>query len=253
MKSKKIQGKPARHEIDNHVMKLVVGVMAISLPFLTNSLVGSPVLLSISESYWREGWAQIVFVGFLFAIASFLFAYNGESTLEMILSKVAAAAAVCVALFPCDCGCKFSKKIGATETACTEAFLPIPYVHFIAAGIMFVILAYFCYAFRSRALKPKKGQDRVFGEAKLRAAIYLACGIAIVSVIIAVSADGLLQTKGEEYGPIATRWREFVFWAEATGLVAFGIAWLVASRTLPLITNQSERYSLSPYTKQEES
>jgi hypothetical protein len=53
-------------------------------------------------------------------------------------------------------------------------------------------------------------------------------------------------------GSIIARFQTFIFWAEATGLVAFGIAWLTASRTLPLITNQSERFSLSPYVRQEE-
>jgi hypothetical protein len=252
MKTTSSPDKPARVEIDNHIMKLAVGIMAISLPFVTNWLAPKPDLLSISESYWRGGWAESIFVGVLFAIAAFLFAYNGESTLQMIASKLASFAAVCVALFPCDCDCKLTAKVGATTIPCTDAFVPIPYVHFIAAGVMFVVLAYFCYAFRSRALKPKDGFDIVFGEAKLRAAIYMACGIAIVTVIVAVSADGLLTAKDAIRGPIATSWNEFVFWAEATGLVAFGIAWLVASRTIPLITNEAERYSLSPYTKQVE-
>lgn len=252
MKTTTSPDKPARVEIDNHVMKLVVGIMAISLPFVTNWLAPKPDLLSISESYWRGGWAESVFVGVLFAIAAFLFAYNGESTLQMVASKVASIAAVCVALFPCDCDCKLTNMVGATAIACTDAFVPIQYVHFIAAGVMFVVLAYFCYAFRARALKPKEGFDVVFSEAKFRAKIYLLCGIAIVAVIIAVSADSVLHAEPNVRGPIATTWPEFVFWAEATGLVAFGIAWLVASRTIPFITNEAERYSLSPYTEQVE-
>ena len=34
-----------------------------------------------------------------------------------------------------------------------------------------------------------------------------------------------------------------VFYGEAVGLSAFGISWLTASRTLPLLTDKSERFS----------
>ena len=83
-------------------MKLIVGVIAMSLAFLTNFFASSNIL-SISAAYHEGGWSQNFFVGFLFAISAFLLAYNGESRSEMILSKVAAVAALGVALFPCEC------------------------------------------------------------------------------------------------------------------------------------------------------
>ena len=70
-------------------------------------------------------------MGFLFAIAAFLLAYNGLSRTEMFLSKAAAAAALGVALFPCECG-------GHPAL--------VPYVHGASAAVMFLILAYFCYS-----------------------------------------------------------------------------------------------------------
>ena len=84
-------------------MKLIVGVIAMSLAFLTNFFASSNIS-SISAAYHEGGWSQNFFVGFLFAISAFLLAYNGESRSEMILSKVAAVAALGVALFPCECG-----------------------------------------------------------------------------------------------------------------------------------------------------
>jgi len=36
----------------------------------------------------------------------------------------------------------------------------------------------------------------------------------------------------------------YVFWLEATGLVSFGVSWLTASKTIPVITNPRERYHL---------
>ena len=133
--------KPKTPEIDECTMKLIVGVIAFTLPLVTElfaSRTGSS-LTSISESYWRGGWPQTIFVGFLFAIASFLLAYNGKDRPEMVFSKIAAFAAAGVALFPCDCN-------GNPQI--------IPGLHYICATVMFGVLTYFCYLFLKRA-RPK--------------------------------------------------------------------------------------------------
>jgi len=212
-------GAPQIPEIDQRTMKLIVGVVALSLPLLTNyfaSLVGPP-LGSISESYWREGWPQTIFVGFLFAIASFLVAYNGQIPSEMVLSKVAAVAAVAVAMFPCACN-------GEPEI--------IPGLHYLCAGVMFGVLTYFCYLFFSRALH--KGHP----EAKFRAVIYGVCGVSMVLCSLALGYNGLT------HGSLAERFPDFVFWGEAGGLWSFGISWLTASHVLPVIDRTDERFRL---------
>ena len=232
--------KPAREEINGHILKLMVGIMALCLAALTNAfnkLNGGRPLESISDSYWQGGWSQTIFLGFLFAIAAFLFAYNGKSTAEMIMSKIASLAAIGVAMFPCGCG-------DHTEI--------IKRVHFISAGLMFIVLVYFCYKFYKRALEPKDGETVVYTEAIFRAFIYAVCGIAICTVIAGVSLDALFTEEGRKVGPIVARFQNFIFYAEETGLVAFGIAWLVASRTIPLITAEPERFSLNPYLLQVE-
>jgi len=73
-------------DIDDHVLKVTVGIIALGLPWLTWFLSGNN-LESISASYYEGGWATDFFVGCLFAIASFMFAYNGDSFPEMILRK----------------------------------------------------------------------------------------------------------------------------------------------------------------------
>ncbi len=65
-------------EIDDHVLKLTVGLIALSLANLTAWL-SADSIESISASYYEDGWARDFFIGFLFAISSFLFAYNGDS------------------------------------------------------------------------------------------------------------------------------------------------------------------------------
>lgn len=204
---------PDQPEIDHRTMKLIVGLIALSLASLT-SLFAQRRIPSISASYYEGGWSQVIFVGFLFAIAAFLFAYNGYTRTQMVLSKIAAVAALCIALFPCACG-------GKDEI--------VKYVHGASAAVMFVILAVFCLVFYQRALS--KGNP----EAKRRALIYAGCGVAITVSIIVLAADFLSGGVGTARIPRLT------FYGEAAALVAFGVSWLAASHYLPGTTSKQER------------
>jgi len=210
-----------QHEIDHHVLKLIVGIIALSLANLTTFFAGVP-LESISESYHEGGWARDFFVGFLFAIGAFLLAYNGECTLEMVLAKVAALAALGVAIFPCQCG--RNDEI-------------IPYVHYVSAVVMFLVLACLCGVFYRRA------HGKGHRQALWRAWIYATCGVAILGAVAVLVADAMSG------GAISDKVHRLVFYGERVGLVAFGVSWLVASRVFPGITTPGERVSLLPFTK----
>ena len=209
---------PKQAEIDEHTAKLIVGVIALSLASLTSFFSGIP-LQSISASYHAGGWSRDIFVGFLFAIFAFLVAYNGKSIPQKVLSKIAAVAALGVAVFPCKCE--------------SDADV-IPYAHGTFAAVMFFILAFFCYTFFQRAWS--KGHL----HARFRAYIYAICGIIIVASILIIATDNLSG------GIISSKIIRLTFYGENAGLVAFGIAWLTASRTLPLITrnDKDDRFSL---------
>lgn len=207
---------PIRGEIDEHTSKLIVGLIAIFLAKLTSFFSETP-LQSISASYHEGGWSRDIFVGFLFAISAFLLAYNGRSTRQMVLSKVAAFAAMGVAMFPC-------KRGSHAEV--------IPYVHGISAAVMFLILVVFCYIFFQRA------RSKGHLQAMFRAYIYAICGITIVASILIIAIDNVSG------GIISSRISRLTFYGETAGLIAFGIAWLSASRFLPLLTRKNERFSL---------
>src|SRR5262245_8819276 len=186
---------PSTPEIDYRTLRLIVGVVALSLAgftrFFAHTAIGS-----ISASYYVGGWSQSIFIGFLFAIAAFLLAYNGLSKKEMIFSKIAALAGLGVALFPCRCD---------THTEI------IPYVHGVAAAVMFLVLTYFCYCFYRRA--------RIKGhpQAEARATIYAVCGIAILISIATLAID---HFSG---GALRAAIPSLTFYGEATSLIAFGI------------------------------
>lgn len=204
-----------RPEIDHRTLRLLVGVIALSLANLTAWLAQVP-LASISASYHEGGWAQAVFIGFLYAIAAFLLAYNGLSRAELILSKLAALAALGVAMFPCRC----------------EAHDEIvPYVHAASAAVMFSILAWFCWGFYRRA------REKGHPQALVRASLYAICGLVIVGSMAVLGLDGLLGGRISEAIPRLT------FYGERAGLMAFGVCWLTASRVLPGITRPDERFS----------
>jgi len=192
-----------------------VGLIALFLASLTSFFSQTP-LQSISASYHEGGWSRDIFVGFLFAISAFLLAYNGRSKRQMVLSKLAAIAAMGVALFPCNCG--------------NHAEL-IPKVHGISAAVMFLVLAAFCYLFFQRA----RGKGHL--QAQWRASIYAICGITIIAAILIIALD---HFSG---GTISARVSRLTFYGERAGLIAFGIAWLCASRALPVLTRSDERLS----------
>lgn len=209
----------SKPEIDNHIMKLIVGVIALTLACLT-ALFAPSGINSISASYHVGGWSRDIFVGFLFAISAVLLAYNGKKwPEEMILARIACVAAALVALFPCECG---------------KGIEIIPYVHFGAAAVMFIVLARFCWIFHERAL------DKVYREAKWRAKIYLACLIVIALAVVVLLYDGLTGQS------LSAKVPRLIFYGEAAGLVAFGISWLTASRVLPVITDPDERVRVLP-------
>ena len=68
---------PDQTEINHRTIKLLVGALAITLASLVSFLSEVP-LTSISESYYQEPWPRNIFVGFLFAIAAFMFAITAR-------------------------------------------------------------------------------------------------------------------------------------------------------------------------------
>ena len=126
---------------DYKALRLLMGVIAFSLPYVVSLLASKP-LASISASYYTE--ARDAFVGMLFVVSAFLWAYNGHDTNQKIASKIASIAAVLVALFPTACD------------TCETSIVSI--IHYVSAGVLFSVLAYFCLGpFRRKT----RGQSRL--------------------------------------------------------------------------------------------
>jgi len=125
-------------------------------------------------------------------------------------------AALGVALFPCRCD-------NRDEI--------VPYVHSLSAAAMFLILAYFCYLFYQRAL------EKGYPQAKARGVIYAICGIVMLASILVLAIDAFTD------GSLSAKVARLTFYGERAALMAFGISWLTASRVIPVLTREDERFN----------
>jgi len=201
---------------DYRALRLLVGLIAFALPIVV-TLVSSTQLSSISASYHTE--ARDAFVGMLFVVSAFLWAYNGHSSAEAWASKIASLAAILVAIFPTSCDiCKTDIR---------------SIIHYGAAATLFAILAYFCFFPFRQNTKGKKGKK---GR---RSKIYFLCGWIMVGCMLSLLIAKL--TLSDE----TMRVLSVTYWAELIALEAFACAWIVAGKYFSLFVDKDEAFQLS--------
>ncbi|MGD9020460.1 MAG: hypothetical protein PVF46_01575 [Lysobacterales bacterium] len=201
---------------DHKTLRLLLGIIAFALPFLVTWVARAP-LASISASYFTE--ARDWFVGMLFIVGALMLAYNGHTTREALASKAAGLCAFLIALFP-----TLAKTCGDST--------PGSKIHGIAAVVLFLILAYFCFGpFRDNT----KGKG---GKKGLRARLYFVCGCVMVACML-VGLGGRLLLDCETMAA----W-SITYWVEAVALAAFGVAWIVAGKIIPVLVDEQEALKL---------
>jgi hypothetical protein len=200
---------------DYRALRLAMGIIALSLTVVV-TFIAVESLASVSASYYSN--ARDVFVGLLFVVSAFLFAYNGHSTTQSVASKFAALAAVCVAVFPTSKSCEESSWVST--------------VHLTAAVVLFAILIYFClgpFREKTKGMGGKKGR---------RAHLYRGCALVMIGAML-TGAVGTFALTCE----VRTEIR-LIYWVEAIALAAFGVAWIVAGKLLPPLVDEEEALKL---------
>lgn len=205
--------------------------------FLPTSLIAVVLLTdevmrpSISEFY--HSTAGDLFVGTMCAIAVFLWSYvgyppqgPGEWPSDRLVSRVAAVAALGVALFPT------TDKAQAVAGACVRMQCLIGddmarRLHYGSAAVFFVCLAVFCLVLFRRGggrmpSRGKRGRNR----------IYAGCGWTILGCIAALAAYGLGYRLQDDAGRAAYDATRAVFVLESVAVFAFALSWLVKGETL---------------------
>jgi hypothetical protein len=199
------EGTKERALVSYLTLRRVVGVLAVALPIvlvLWGFALCECIELQDSISDYYGLRTRDAFVGIIFAIAWFLFAYRGYERKDDVVGDLACLFAIGVALFP-NSGGDWEKT-----------------VHFISAAGLFLVLAYFSVFLFT------KSDDLPTPEKRIRNRIYLACGIVIVACIVSIGLYNWLlgDTTLADVKP--------VFWLESLLLWAFGFSWFVKGQTL---------------------
>ena len=197
-------------------LQRVVGILAVALPFVLafGHMIFDGVGLkgSISAYYYTRMGG--VFVGILCALAVFFLSYNYRPLpkfgVDNVLSNVACAAAVGVALFP--------TASRATTASGGEQLVAV--LHLVCACALFVLLAVF-----SLYLFTQTGEGGMTPEKARRNKVHQACGVLIVASIALVMVSNIVDPPSSWHA---------LFWLESVGVVAFGISWLVKGFAPPL-------------------
>jgi hypothetical protein len=188
-------------------LRRMAGLSGIVLPLFClawSPFLAPPRLLPSISDYYTVG-PRNVFVGILFAISAFLFAYQGDEEEDWWAAKIASLAALGVALCPVD-GTKVVQGL-----------------HFGSAFVLFSAFAYFDLCLFTRTHRDGRPMT---SEKRRRNRLYRACGWTIVVCVVAIGA--LKVTRLEAH---LVRWAP-VFFLEFAALGAFGVAWLVKGETL---------------------
>ena len=206
---------PRNPVFDYRALRLLMGFIALSIPFVTRLVAGNP-LYSISSSYYTA--ARDVFTGMMFVMGTLFWAYNGHTPREKLASKTAAAALIIAALFP---------------TACNDCSANVSSIlHYAAAIVLFGILSYFCFGpFRENT----KGQT---GKKALRSRIYFVCGCVMAACLLGTFITQVTMPDQ------TVKIMRIVYWAETLALLAFGTAWTVAGKALPFLVDKDEALAL---------
>ena len=200
-------------------------VLPFVLPFIALARDGMDRWKSLDSisAYYYTG-AVAVFVGMLFALAVFLFAYRGYANkynlADQVTAKTAAVAALVVAFFPAKEPPGVSPLTWWTPT--------IGVVHHVAAVVLFTMFAIFAlFLFRLTA-----GGGPSVTDKRWRNHFYLACGIVIVACIVWAGVIGPNHKS--------------IYWPESVAVIAFALSWLVKGYALRTIVSTTRSLLRSP-------
>jgi hypothetical protein len=183
-----------------------IGWLGIALPFVLAivelALFHQGIQDSISYYYHKE--VRDILVGILFATGIFLWAYKGYTMKDLIFNRIAAVAAVGIALFPTPEDLSYK---GLT-------------VHAVCATVFFVTLTIIS-GFLFTQTTP--GRDKTPAK-KVRDVVYRGCAIVMFIAIVMITAWSMLT--------LPFNIPNHTFWLETVALVAFGLSWLTKGQVI---------------------
>ena len=196
-------------------LQIWTGLIAFTLPIvlvLGNLVLGGTTPGSISAYYYTEMRAW--FIGAQFVLGVFFLSYNyrplDRYTWDNRMSNVACVAMLVVALVP-------TKQVGPTTVGSV--------LHLVAAGTVFVLLAWFAFF---RFTMSKEGAE-LTDRKRRRNVVFTVCGAAIALSMVVLLA--IWVTVGVDHD-----WRPLLVF-ESIAIFAFGVSWLVKGGFLGILAD----------------
>ena len=190
------------------VLRRAIGVAGVALPVVLVVwgwvLAGAiRILPSLSDYYALR--TRDAFVGTLFVIAAFLFAYRGHPGVDNRLSHLGCLFALGVAVFP-------NTYPGLDKV-----------LHFVCATGLFVVLS--CFSLFLFTKSDKRKEERPHRK-NVRNRVYIACGLCMLACIalIAIYSCCLTDTAIARIRPVLV--------LETLALWAFGFSWFVKGEAI---------------------
>jgi hypothetical protein len=223
-------------------VRRALGLLGLALPgalYAYARLFGYGMQPSISEFYHTH--MGDLLVGCLVAIGVFLISYQGyprqpgEHLSDRWVARAAGLGALGVALFSvvppdleaCPSGQSFVTEAGRTVTCPVQGLVThwarFAWLHFAWAALFFLALAVFCFFLFPRGDTTPEGKVD-WSASKNR--LYFICGTALLLSILCLGIYALLGPEARA----ALRARNYVFWWETVGVVAFAISWLAKGK-----------------------
>ena len=192
-------------------LRKAIGLIGLLLPFvlaLGKLVIDGPGLKTSISAYYYTSLGN-VFVGSLCAIGVFLISYRGYDRRDEIAGRLACLFAVTAALFPTT----------PDDTLTGSWTSPI---HFTAASLLFLTLAYFSLRLFRRTDPSKPPTPQKLKRNK----VYAVCGYLILASIAGAGASFLFRAT-----PFFHLYKP-VFWFESLAVVSFGVSWLTKGEAI---------------------
>lgn len=233
-------------------MRVVLFLLAFTMPFVLsiygNIRHGLDFQPSMSAYFWAATEGQCatfpmrtIFVGYLFAVGVFLFAYKGLTGLENSLLNLAALCAFTVAIYPENIDtATMDSRVAQLLESCPAvkewANLHSSPIHLSAAVILFVLLAIVALFCADRSLKflpPERNQHFYLWGYRILG------GLMIVFPLVGYAVAYLFDA-----------WSNKMFFVETAGVVTFGLYWAFKTYELSLSRLENDADKAVQYAEQ---
>jgi hypothetical protein len=207
-------------------LRKTIGVLGTTLPFIVSLgglIIFQTKLQGSISSYYYTGMRD-VFVGTLWAIGIFLFAYKGYDRIDNMTGNLACIFAIGITLFP-------TTPEGPDIIVTNNARI-IGYVHMGFAALFFGTLSYFSLVLFTKT--QKNSASPMTARKQQRNAVYVVCGYIMLVCIVLMAIYSFLPSQSVAFLSSAHP----IYWLEALAIVAFGVSWLIKGETILKDGNQ---------------